>query len=259
MSDEQGESYTREHAAFYDVHVGAADRADVDYYRERAAAATGPVLELACGTGRIYREVLAAGVDADGIDVSADALAVLRERCAEAGLEPSVWQADMTEFAVDREYALVYCPFNALQHLLTVEDRLAAFARAYDALAPGGAFVFDVFVPDFELIAEEYDEWRRRTVEYRGEPHEYHERSRLVDPVEGEFLVENRLYDPDDELVFDVEHRLSMLTKPELEGLARESPFDRWSVTGDFTDEPIGPDHSVQVWRLERPAGPGYH
>ena len=96
--------------------------------------------------------------DADGIDLSAASLSVLRENAAEEGLEPTVWQGDMTQFTVDRAYALAICPFNALQELRSVDDRLAALDATYDALAPGGSFVFDLFVPDFEFICGTYGE-----------------------------------------------------------------------------------------------------
>lgn len=96
-----------DHARVYDRRMAGMDRDDTEFYRERALAADGPVLEVACGTGRIYLELLAAGVDADGVDVAGPALSVLREKAAERGLEPSVWQGDMRTLSVDREYDLV--------------------------------------------------------------------------------------------------------------------------------------------------------
>ena len=93
-------SYSKEHAEFYDARIGATEREDESFYIERAQEEDGPVLELACGTGRIYLELLSAGIDADGFDLSADALAVLRESASEADLEPSVWQANIDRKSV---------------------------------------------------------------------------------------------------------------------------------------------------------------
>jgi cyclopropane fatty-acyl-phospholipid synthase-like methyltransferase len=87
-------------AAFTDAQYRAAEMPDSDYYREQATAADGPVLELGCGTGRVYLAMLRAGVDADGIDLSAASLSALRENAAEEGLEPTVWQGNMTQFTV---------------------------------------------------------------------------------------------------------------------------------------------------------------
>jgi SAM-dependent methyltransferase len=251
MSDPD-RSYTAEHARLYDALTATGDREDAPFYLDRARETEGWVLELACGTGRIYLDLLEAGIDADGFDRSADALAVLRERAAERGIEPSVWQADMADFAVDRAYDLAICPFNALQHLRTVEDQLAALRSVHDALAPGGTFAFDVFVPGFDVICETYGEWETKTVEHRGERYQVRNRPRIVDEVEQQLAVEVEGFGPGGEEVFAVEHQLKMLPKREMELLARLSPFEDWTVTGDFSGEPIEDGDSVQVWRMEK-------
>ncbi|WP_256390684.1 class I SAM-dependent DNA methyltransferase [Natronoarchaeum rubrum] len=245
-------------AELYDRRMREMDRGDSELYAALARDAEGPALELACGTGRIYLDALAEGCDVDGFDRSAEMLAFLRERAAERGIEPSVWRADMTDFAVDREYELAYCPFNAVQHLLTIENQLDALRNVYDALAPGGRFVFDVFVPSFELIAETYGEWRTESVELREVPYKFRTRTRITDEVEQQFTVENELYDPDGSRVVAESHRLKMLPKREVELLARRSPFEEWTVRGGFetieADATIEDGDSVQVWTLRKRA-----
>lgn len=237
---------------FMDTVYRDASRDDVGYYVDLATTVAGPVLELGCGTGRIYLELLDAGVDADGIDLSADSLAVLREKAEQRGLEPSVRQADMAEFVADREYTLVICPFNAVQELTTIEQQQALFESAYDALVSGGTFVFDTFVPDFEYIAEMWDEWQERTIEFRDEPVEFHTRSRLVDEVTQEYVSEKKAITQDGDQLFSFQGRATLLPYCELELLARLSPFVSWEVTGDYTDEPLADEHAAQIWTLLR-------
>jgi len=247
-----GESgYEGETAALYAARTAAMDRGDVDFYRNLAAAVDGPVLEMACGTGRIHLELLAAGVDADGFDVAASTLDVLRERAAERDLEPSVWQADMADFAVDRAYELVLCPFNAVQHLREIDAQLSMLRSVHDALAPGGDFVFDVFVPGFDVICERYGEWQTETITVQGEAHEFRQLTEVVDEVDQEIGVDNEVR-RDGELVHAWDHHLTLLPRREVELLVRLSPFEEWSVTGDFEDEPIEDGDSVQVWRLRK-------
>jgi SAM-dependent methyltransferase len=246
--------YSRARAEFYHQRQVEGRRPDVDFYAERALDAEGPVLEMACGTGRIYLPLLDVGVDADGFDRSAGALALLCETAAEVGFSPSVWRADMTAFGTDRRYDLVICPFNAVQHLLTVEAQLAALREAHRVLAPGGRLVFDVFVPRLEYIADHYGEPDTETVEYRGEPHELRTLTELVDEVEQVFEVTTELSDPAGESVFTERHRLKMLPKRELALLARLSPFSEWTVTSNFGDAPLADGDAVQVWTLEKEA-----
>lgn len=239
-------------AEFMDTVYNAAARDDVDFYVDRATTVDGPVLELGCGTGRIYLELLEAGVDADGIDLSADSLAVLRENAERKGLEPSVWQADMAGFSTDKEYMLVTCPFNAIQELTTVAQQQALLESVYDALAPGGMFIFDTFIPNFEYIAEMWGEWQQRTIEFRDDPVEFHTCSRLVDEVAQEYVSEKKAITQDGEQLFSFRGRATLLPYRELELLARLSPFESWEVTGDYTNDRVADKHSAQVWTLER-------
>lgn len=242
----------RVRAGILDAQFKDAERDDVAYYRDQATAADGPVLELGCGTGRVYLELLQAGVDVDGFDLSADALGVLREKAAEAGVEPSVWQEDMTAFAVERAYELAICPFNTLQNLLEIDQQRAALDAVYDALAPGGCFVFDVFVPGFEYIATAYGEWRTQTVEYQGRPVEFRTRSRVVNEINQIFQVEREAHNQDGTTLFTETQRLKLLPYREVALLVRQSPFTSWEVTGDYTEQPLSEGDTVQVWTLQK-------
>ena len=268
--------YDEQMAAIYDA-MTAEREADTEFYVERATAVEGPVLELAVGTGRIYLPVLEAGVDADGLDVAPEMLEILRQRADDRGLDATVWEGDMTDLAgtSDRDltgrYDLVYCPFNALQHARSVDAQQAAFESVYDVLAPGGQFVFDVFVPNFDLIEATYGEWQPQTVEFQGTEHELRTRSKFVDEPRQIVEVENQLRTLDGEVVHETSHRISPLPYQQVELLARASRFDSWEVQGGFEGgEPSAARRSssehgsdggdvqdgdtVQVWTLEREA-----
>jgi SAM-dependent methyltransferase len=249
---ESNRGYRAELAEVYNEWVGAIDRGDVTFYADLAREADGPVLELACGTGRVYLELLRAGADADGFDLSERSLDSLREKAEQDGLDPTVWRDDMADFGVEREYALAICPFNAIQHLRSIEDQLGCLRQVHDVLAPGGEFVFEVFVPSFDVICETYGEWETNEVKFRDELHELRTRSHIADEVEQEFAVENELRDSDGEVVFRDEHRLAMLPKREVELLARLSPFEDWTVAGDYDGTSISGGDSKQLWTLEK-------
>src|SRR5262245_12585912 len=52
----------------YDILLQGLDYG-IDFYVGLARAAKGPVLDIACGTGRVLLPVLQAGTDADGMDL----------------------------------------------------------------------------------------------------------------------------------------------------------------------------------------------
>src|SRR5262245_1903593 len=82
----------------------------LDYYVALAREATGPVLDVACGTGRILLPCLQAGVDIEGLDLFESMLKTLRVKAAALGLSPRLHQADMSDFTVPRRFGLVMIP-----------------------------------------------------------------------------------------------------------------------------------------------------
>ncbi len=54
----------------YDVLMEQMADYDLDFYRQLAREARGPVLDLPCGTGRVLLPLLKEGIDIEGVDLS---------------------------------------------------------------------------------------------------------------------------------------------------------------------------------------------
>lgn len=121
---------------------------DLAFYRAEALKARGPVLELACGTGRLTLPLKKAGADITGLDVAAPMVALARRKAAAAGLDIPFLKGDARRFDLGRKFKLVFMAFNSLQHLGRREDLEGLFSSVRRHLAPGGRFIFDVFNPD---------------------------------------------------------------------------------------------------------------
>jgi len=127
---------------------------DVDFYVELAREADGPVVELAVGSGRVaIRVAERTGKKVIGIDSSPAMLAVARERGAAAGVDLDLRESDMRDLALEEPAALVMCPFRALLHLPTWQDRRRVFERVTVNLRPGGRFAWNAFVFDHKIAA----------------------------------------------------------------------------------------------------------
>ncbi len=153
-----GDPYAWE-ADLYDVTTGGVSERDVPFYATLAGDAGGPVLELACGTGRVLAPCAAAAGGAVGVDISAAMLRRARRRLAAAGLDDRVElrQGDMRAIRLGRRFPLVTIPFRSLFHLQTDDDWMATLATVRAHLGPGGRFAGDVFVPDPEMMASRQD------------------------------------------------------------------------------------------------------
>jgi SAM-dependent methyltransferase len=135
---------------------------DIGFYVEEARAAGGPVVELACGTGRIAVPVAKAGVQVIGVDGSAGMLEVARDYAAREGVALDLRLGDMREPPVEERVPLVLIPFRSLLHMTTEDDRLRALRAARGLLLPGGRLVFDVFSPSRDDVVDTHGRWLER-------------------------------------------------------------------------------------------------
>jgi SAM-dependent methyltransferase len=143
-------------ADFYDEVVPYRDRPDIAFYVEFAREAGGPVLEVGSGTGRVLLPVARAGVEIVGVDSSPEMLAVCRRRLAE---EPEdvrarvrLVQGDMRDLDLGETFPRITTPFRPFQHMLAVDDQLAALATFHRHLDAGGLLVLDLFNPALEVL-----------------------------------------------------------------------------------------------------------
>ena len=89
-------------------------------------------------------------------------LEVARERAELAGVELDLRYGDFRDPPVEGPVPLVIVPFRSLLHMQTDDDRRAVVRAVHRLLEPGGHFVFDVFGPGPEDIAETHGRWLER-------------------------------------------------------------------------------------------------
>jgi SAM-dependent methyltransferase len=135
---------------------------DVAFYLERARESGGPVVELGVGTGRIAVPIACDGIRVIGVDSSEGMLDVARDRAELAGVEVDLRYGDFRDPPVEGPVPLVIAPFRSLLHMETDADRVAVVRAVHRLLEPEGRFVFDVFWPGPEDIAETHARWLER-------------------------------------------------------------------------------------------------
>lgn len=107
--------------------------------------ASGRVLELAVGTGRLAIPLSANVADVHGLDSSA---AMLERLTAKAGADRvHLHQGDMAGDLPPGPFDVVFVAYNSLFNL-DLDGQRACIAASARVLEPGGAFVVEAFVPD---------------------------------------------------------------------------------------------------------------
>ena len=75
---------------------------EIPYFRKFIEDDGQPALDVGCGSGRLLLPYLRAGLDVDGCDVSADMIAVCREKAEREGLSPNLYVQPMHELELPR-------------------------------------------------------------------------------------------------------------------------------------------------------------
>ncbi len=81
---------------------------EIPYFQRFVEDDGQPALDVACGTGRLLLPYLRAGLDVDGCDVSADMIALCREKAEREGFAPNLYVQPMHQLDLPRRYRTIY-------------------------------------------------------------------------------------------------------------------------------------------------------
>ena len=108
------------------------------------------VLDLACGTGRMTRELRGRGYDMIGVDGSADMLSEARYTYDSEGI--LYLCQDMRELELYGTVGATVCCLDSINYLLDEKDLERTFSLVHNYLDPDGLFIFDVNIISFKPI-----------------------------------------------------------------------------------------------------------
>lgn len=217
----------------------------INEYVALAKAAKGRVLEIACGTGRVFLPCMQAGADIDGLDLFEPMMNRLRAKAAALNLTPQLFPSDMCQFKLPGQYALITITFNAFCHNLTQDAQIGCLRCCREHLLPGGMLVFDAFFPSSSYVSQ-----IDNTRVLEGE---------IKHPTTGQIL---RMYDTRSfDRVRQIQHSINEVEaldeagkpviihrsefdtrwtyKDEMALLLRVAGFLRWEVAADFDRRPL--------------------
>ena len=97
-------------------------------------------MDLACGTGILCRILADSGIKASGMDLSSGMIDIARKNHPSLSFDV----ADMTTYCPAKQFNLVTCTGDAVNHIADLADVEKIFQNVYAYLAPGGYFVFDL-------------------------------------------------------------------------------------------------------------------
>lgn len=209
------------------------------FYRDLARRTGGPILELACGTGRLTLPLAADGHDVVGVDASRAMLSTAAAKARAENLDVQLIHGDIRVVEIGRRFALVIVSCNSLAHLTSSEDLVAGLVNIERQLAPGGLLAFDIINPNINVLARGEAETVRLDVGPNPSAAVAIEEVAAYDPIQQIRISAWRVHDP---VVGDREIaplRLRLIFPQELPLLLKTAGLELAARYGDFAGNPL--------------------
>ena len=112
-------------------------------------------LDAACGTGVFAKQLLKAGWNSIGMDLSPAMLRIARKTPP----RPVAVVADLCAMPFAQRFGMITCLFDSMNFLLRIDDVRGAIRHCGDALVDGGILYFDVVTE--RMVTEHFEgqEW----------------------------------------------------------------------------------------------------
>ncbi len=235
---------------------------ELDFLRTAIKTYGEPVLDLACGAGRLLVPLREDGIDIEGADLSPDMLAGCRAALDRRGLSAELHLGPMHTLNIPRKHRLIYIADSfGLAGSRTLDE--LAFIRAYEQLEQGGALILNLEAP-YALDDWPYWQKEKRTelpAPWPAEPRqwlaedgtEYSSQVRLyaLNPLEQTFELEIRVEKHHSgELVGEELRSLkgSYYFRNELVAMLEKSGFREVRVYGGYSELPATAEDEELVY-----------
>ena len=110
-------------------------------------------MDLACGPGILCGILDHAGIEASGMDFSSGMIEIARQNTPHLHYDV----ADMITYRPDKQFDLVTCTGDAVNHISDLSNVEKIFQNVYAYLTPGGYFVFDLLNENEVSDSEPFD------------------------------------------------------------------------------------------------------
>lgn len=111
------------------------------------------ILETACGTGEVARELIKNKYKVTWLDISEKMLEKAEKNISKKDLV----LADMTDFDLGKTFDVVLCNYNSICHLLKWEQWQAFFDMSFKHLEKDGLLIFDInTLYEFDNITNDF-------------------------------------------------------------------------------------------------------
>ena len=219
----------------------------IPFYIKQAKKYGGPILELACGTGRITIPIAKKGISIVGLDFSVKMLEQAKRNSKENNVEIEWIEADMTNFSLNRKFSIIIMPGAAMNWVLENKGIENCLSCIKDHLKQDGIFIFNVFNPNLEIItrdpSKKYDKYDYSDPDGKGTvvvtESNYYDKATQINQVTSYYTTKSK------EIVKKL--KLRIFFPQELDMLLNYNGFKIDYKYGSYDEEPFNSDSNWQI------------
>jgi len=218
----------------------------VAFYIKQAKKYGGPILELACGTGRITIPIAKEGISIVGLDFSAKMLLQAKKNSEENNLEIEWIEADMTDFGLNRKFSEIIMPAAAMNWVLDNRSIENCLTCVKNHLKKNGRFIFNLFNPNLEILQR--DPSKKYDIDEYPDPDgegtvivtvsNTYNNATQINHVTAHYRIQNKK--------FVKKLKLRMFFPQELDALLYYNGFKIDHKYGNYNEEPFNSDSNWQ-------------
>lgn len=119
-----------------------------------ASKKSGPIIDLACGTGRITIPLASKGFHLIGVDLHAGMLGQAKKKAQQLDLQIEWLEQDCTQLNLNCKSPLIYMVGNSIQHFHTNESQNMLLSSIHKHLEADGVFIFGTRYPNAEELLQ---------------------------------------------------------------------------------------------------------
>jgi 2-polyprenyl-3-methyl-5-hydroxy-6-metoxy-1,4-benzoquinol methylase len=123
------------------------------FYSDLADQQGGPILDVACGTGRFTVPLAERGFDITGIDITPEMLEAAKQKAERQGVFVNWVHADARQFEIGRKFRFIFTTGNSFQHFLDRESVDGLLRTIHRHLDENGVFAFETRNPVLSLLS----------------------------------------------------------------------------------------------------------
>ncbi|WP_277586609.1 class I SAM-dependent methyltransferase [Psychrobacillus antarcticus] len=226
---------------------------ELDLLTEWAINQGGPIIDLACGTGRMTIPLAQKGFHLIGVDLHAGMLERAKLKAHDQNIKIEWIEQDCTALQLKQKSPLIFMVGNSFQHFHTNEQQNLVLRSIHNHLEKDGTFIFGIRFPNAEELlqpsTEEY--WKTYTDTVEDKKVDVFTISEY-DPLEQiQLYTTIRKYmDENDKVLEERKTNISLrYTYPkEMERLLTENGLDILHVYKDWKGSPLSRDSDEMIY-----------